>query len=46
MAVNHLKLYRTFVNRLSASGLPVEIGPFGARMVVSLHNDGPVTFFA
>ncbi len=44
MAVNHLKRYRTFVNRLSDSGLPVETGRFGAQMVVSLHNDGPVTF--
>lgn len=37
-------LYRAFVNDLSASGLTVETGRFGARMVVSLHNDGPVTF--
>lgn len=37
-------LYRTFVNRLADSGLPVETGRFGAQMVVSLHNDGPVTF--
>ena len=37
-------LYATFVERLSASGLPVETGRFGAQMVVSLHNDGPVTF--
>ncbi|MDC4203721.1 MAG: D-aminoacyl-tRNA deacylase [Candidatus Manganitrophus sp.] len=37
-------LYRTFVDRLAASGLTVETGRFGAHMVVSLHNDGPVTF--
>lgn len=37
-------LYRTFVERLAASGLTVETGRFGAHMVVSLHNDGPVTF--
>lgn len=37
-------LYRTFVGRLAASGLTVETGRFGAHMVVSLHNDGPVTF--
>lgn len=37
-------LYARFVDRLSASGLQVETGRFGARMVVSLHNDGPVTF--
>jgi D-tyrosyl-tRNA(Tyr) deacylase len=37
-------LYCTFIDRLSASGLTVETGRFGAHMVVSLHNDGPVTF--
>lgn len=37
-------LYRIFVERLSASGLAVETGRFGAQMVVSLRNDGPVTF--
>lgn len=37
-------LYCTFVDRLAASGLTVETGRFGAHMVVSLHNDGPVTF--
>jgi D-aminoacyl-tRNA deacylase len=37
-------LYRIFVDRLAASGLPVETGRFGAQMIVSLHNDGPVTF--
>lgn len=37
-------LYQTFIERLYASGLPVETGRFGAQMVVSLHNDGPVTF--
>lgn len=37
-------LYRLFVERLMESGLPVETGRFGAYMVVSLHNDGPVTF--
>ncbi|MCG3115059.1 MAG: D-aminoacyl-tRNA deacylase [Candidatus Manganitrophus sp. SA1] len=37
-------LYRTFVDRLAASGLTVETGRFGTHMVVSLHNDGPVTF--
>lgn len=36
-------LYRAFVDRLAASGLTVETGRFGAHMVVSLHNDGPVT---
>ena len=37
-------LYRKFVDRLTASGLTIEAGLFGARMIVSLHNDGPVTF--
>jgi D-aminoacyl-tRNA deacylase len=37
-------LYRVFVSRLAASGLTVETGRFGARMVVSIHNDGPATF--
>jgi len=38
------KLYQQFVERLIAAGLTVETGRFGARMIVSLHNDGPVTF--
>jgi len=38
------KLYRRFVDRLIAAGLTVETGRFGARMIVSFHNDGPVTF--
>ncbi len=38
------ELYHHFVNRLVSSGIQVETGRFGARMVVSLHNDGPVTF--
>jgi len=38
------RLYQAFVNRLAASGLTVETGRFGARMIVSIHNDGPVTF--
>lgn len=38
------RLYQAFVNRLAASGLTVETGRFGARMIVTLHNDGPVTF--
>jgi D-tyrosyl-tRNA(Tyr) deacylase len=37
-------LYGAFVDRLAASGLPVETGRFGAQMIVSLHNEGPVTF--
>jgi D-tyrosyl-tRNA(Tyr) deacylase len=36
-------LYRVFCERLRARGVPVETGRFGARMAVSLVNDGPVT---
>ena len=38
------KLYQRFIDRLITAGLTVETGRFGARMIVSLHNDGPVTF--
>ena len=37
-------LYGKFLDHLTKSGLQIETGRFGARMVVSLHNDGPVTF--
>jgi D-aminoacyl-tRNA deacylase len=36
-------LYEAFCAALSALGLPVETGIFGARMRVELVNDGPVT---
>jgi D-tyrosyl-tRNA(Tyr) deacylase len=36
-------LVERFVDALRAEGVPVETGKFGARMVVSLVNDGPVT---
>ena len=32
-----------YVEALRATGLPVETGRFGAHMLVSLENDGPVT---
>lgn len=32
-----------FVKELRTLGVPVETGRFGANMVVSLSNDGPVT---
>ena len=36
--------YEDFVAQLRKSGLTVETGSFGAKMEVSLNNDGPVTF--
>lgn len=38
-------LYEAFVGHLSALGIPVETGRFGADMAVSLTNDGPVTIW-
>jgi D-tyrosyl-tRNA(Tyr) deacylase len=36
-------LYERFCAALEAAGVPVERGIFGARMLVELANDGPVT---
>jgi len=36
-------LYEAFCDELRGVGIPVETGVFGARMAVSLVNDGPVT---
>ena len=36
-------LYQRFCDALRAEGVPVQTGVFGARMQVSLVNDGPVT---
>jgi D-tyrosyl-tRNA(Tyr) deacylase len=36
-------LYELFVQALRDLGVPVQVGVFGARMQVSLVNDGPVT---
>jgi len=36
-------LYEAFCGELCALGVPVATGWFGARMVVELVNDGPVT---
>jgi D-aminoacyl-tRNA deacylase len=36
-------LYERFCDGLRAEGVPVQTGVFGARMQVSLVNDGPVT---
>jgi D-tyrosyl-tRNA(Tyr) deacylase len=37
------QLYEQFVDQLRQSGLQVETGEFGAKMQVSIENDGPVT---
>lgn len=36
-------LYQRFAERLRSHGYPVSTGVFGAHMLVSLQNDGPVT---
>ncbi len=36
-------LYERFCSELRGLGVPVETGVFGARMVLELANDGPVT---
>jgi D-tyrosyl-tRNA(Tyr) deacylase len=38
-----IPLYERFLERLRATGLPVQTGEFGAMMQVELVNDGPVT---
>ena len=37
------RLLDTFVKALRAENIPVKTGSFGARMLVELINDGPVT---
>ena len=37
------ELYRRVAAQLEALGVPTRTGSFGARMAVSLENDGPVT---
>lgn len=37
------RLYELFVKRLRETGLTVQTGRFGAKMLVKLENDGPVT---
>jgi D-tyrosyl-tRNA(Tyr) deacylase len=37
------RLYERFVARLASHGCRVECGEFGAHMLVSIENDGPVT---
>jgi D-tyrosyl-tRNA(Tyr) deacylase len=36
-------LYQIFCQKLAEEGIPVQTGQFGAPMIVSLQNDGPVT---
>ena len=36
-------LVEHFAKALSATGIPVQTGVFGAYMQVEIHNDGPVT---
>jgi D-tyrosyl-tRNA(Tyr) deacylase len=38
-------LVERFAELLRAEGVPVEMGIFGARMLVEIHNDGPVTIW-
>lgn len=46
MSPNHAKIfYRTFNDKLKLKGIKVEMGIFGAEMLVQSINDGPVTFF-
>lgn len=38
------RLYNIFIDRVKAVGLKTESGVFGAKMLVEIHNWGPVTF--
>lgn len=37
-------MFEIFVRELSVTGIPVQTGRFRESMIVSLENDGPVTF--
>ena len=37
------KMFVKFINFLKEYGLPVKTGKFGAKMLVEIENDGPVT---
>jgi D-tyrosyl-tRNA(Tyr) deacylase len=39
------RLFEMFVRELASTGIRVETGRFREYMIVSLENDGPVTFF-
>ncbi len=36
-------LYERFISALRKDGIQTETGKFGAKMLVNIHNDGPVT---
>lgn len=36
-------LYQEFIGKLKSSGIVTSVGEFGAKMSVSLQNEGPVT---
>jgi len=38
-------LIERFADALRAEGVPVQMGVFGAHMLVEIHNDGPVTIW-
>ena len=38
------RLYESVADAIRDCGVPVQTGKFGANMVVTLENDGPVTF--
>jgi len=38
------RLYNIFIDRVKAAGRKTESGVFGAKMLVEIHNWGPVTF--
>ena len=38
------RLYESVAHAVREQGVPVQTGKFGANMVVTLENDGPVTF--
>lgn len=38
------QLYESLAQAIRERGVPVQTGKFGANMVVTLENDGPVTF--
>lgn len=39
-----IKLYEQFIEEVRSLGVKVATGEFGAEMLVTLENDGPVTF--